>query len=581
MATDALFSGGGALAELSSHTIDCLNSLLPPFWSHHNPVDILGDATPDRFAAAAKIVIEDEHVDGLIAILTPQAMTEPTETALQLADAVSKYHKPTLAAWMGGVNVAGGRQVLNQHGIATLNTPEEAVGAFLNMAAYAHGLEVLYETPRPAAVVTRLSSAERRAQVAECLSGRHDLLDEPTTKALLDAYGISNTTPRAAHNLVEVELRAREIGFPLVMKVLSPDITHKSDVGGVRTNINSPAEAAQVYADMLQNVGLRSPTARIDGVTLQPYLAPEHKLELILGSRCDPTFGPVIMVGLGGVATEIFRDCAFELPPLDERLARGMLSRLRIWPLLRGYRGAPPLAVDRLIDTLLRYSMLIVECPEIVECDLNPLLVTPESVTALDARALVRSTLSIDAKAYSRLAIAPYPDEWIRECVLKDGSRVTLRPIRPEDSPLWHKMVDAASDQSILSRFRSQFRSVVHRDAARYCFIDYDREMAFVVETTQTGATELVGIGRLVGDSERDSAEFGALVVDAWQGRGLGAKLLDLCIEFGERAGYRQIYAETGWDNQRMLTLFRKRNFSLTHRDNDATTVRATRLLRS
>lgn len=575
MATDALAAAGGVLAEISPQSMERLNVLLPPFWSHRNPVDILGDATPDRFAAAAKILVEDDHVNAMIAILTPQAMTEPTETARKLAEAVSKFRKPTLAAWMGGMSVAAGKQILNEHGISTLNTPEEAVSAFLNMAAYAHGLEVLYETPRPASVEMLTNSADRRARVQRLTGAHQGMLDEPTTKALLDVYGIASTTPRPAHSVEELTERAGEIGFPLVMKVLSPDIVHKSDVGGVRTNINSMDEALRVYSEMLQSVTAHAPTARIEGVTVQRYLAPEHKVELILGSRRDPTFGPVIMVGLGGVTTEIFRDCAFELPPLDERLARGMLSRLRIWPLLRGYRGAPALAIDRLIDTLLRYSMLIVECPEFEECDLNPLLVTPDEVTALDARALVRSAASTDARSYAHLAIAPYPDEWIRQIALKDGSRVTVRPIRPEDSPHWHNMVDAASDQSIFARFRSQFRSVVHHDAARYCFIDYDREMAFVVETIQAGEKQLVGIGRLVGDADRDSAEFGALVIDAWQGRGLGGALLDLCLEFAAAAGYRSVYAETGWDNQRMLTLFRKRKFSLAHLSNDATTVRA------
>ncbi len=403
------------------------------------------------------------------------------------------------------------------------------------------------------------------------------LLSEPVAKAVLDLYEIPNTRPRIAASVDQAVQLACEIGYPLVMKILSPDITHKSDVGGVRINLRSTDEVRRAYEDTLRQVRDKCPQVRVDGVTLQPYVAPLYSTETILGCRRDPIFGPVLMLGMGGITAELLHDCTFELPPLDEHLARSMLERLRSWPLFTGFRGRPALAVDRLLETMLRFSTLVVECPEIVECDLNPLVVTTDDVVALDARmtidpAVIRST----ASPYGHLAVAPYPEQYDRRVTLMDGTVVVLRPLRPDDEGLWHTMVDAASEQSIMFRFRSLFRSVVHNQAVRYCFIDYDREMAFIAEVEVQGRRELVAVGRLVADRDHDRAEFGILVVDAWQGRGLGGMLLDMCLQHAREAGYKSVYAETSWDNQRILSLFRKRGFQIERFTNDPTTLRAT-----
>ena len=482
MATDALVGTRTRIAELSAETIDQLNTQLPASWSHHNPADILGDATPERFGQAASILINDPGVDGLLMILTPQAVTQPEVTAKVVVSAVAATPKPALATWMGGESVKSGRDYLRQHEIPTFDAPEDGVRAFSRMAEYAGGLRWLYATPTATPLTLPSSRRGRREQLGKLALAHVGLLDEVSSKAILDIYGIPNSTPRIAHDEDEAVRYACEIGFPVVMKIHSPDISHKSDVGGVKTGLVDAEDVRRTFAEMLAQVGGRLPGARLDGVTVQRQVTRPYGVEIILGSRRDPTFGPVIMVGLGGTTAELLHDCAFELPPLDARLARNMLETLRIWPVLAEYRGRPALAIDGLIDVMLRFSVLIAECPEIEEADLNPLLLSPTEVLALDARFALNASSPHVGRPYAHLAIAPYPEEWIREAHLKSGTNVTLRPIRPEDEPRWHVMLDLASDRTIFARFRSLFRSVVHREATRYCFIDYDREMAFVAE---------------------------------------------------------------------------------------------------
>jgi acetyltransferase len=576
MATDELIEHRGQLAELMPATIDALQQLLPPAWSHGNPVDVLGDAPPERFAAACQVVVRDPQVDGLLAILTPQAMTQPTPCAEQMAAAVAGVHKPTLAAWMGGPSVAAARSVLNAQHIPTLDTPEQAVRSFLYLASYARDLETLYQAPKAVPLPFTRTPAERcQALLAECRD-RSGTLTQTESKAILDIYDIPHTRPLLARSAAEARQAALELGFPLVMKLLSPDITHKSDVGGVRLNLHTVDDVEQAFGQIMAGVQQARPTARVAGVTLERYLDPLDGVELILGCRRDATFGPVIMVGYGGVATELFRDCSFELPPIDERLAARLLERLRCWPLLTGYRGRPAMAIDRLIETLLRFSTLIAELPQLAELDINPLLVTPHEVVALDARVVLDAQqVQPGEPLYAHLAIAPYPIDLVEPVVLTDGTPVVIRPIRPEDEPAWHAMLDAASDHSIRQRFRAPVRGSVHLQAARYCFIDYDREMAFVVEAHVAGAPQLVGVGRLVADREHETAEFAVLVIDAWHRRGLGSRLLDKCLAHARAIGIHRVRAETSWDNVPMLGLFRARGFTLHRAPNDPTTVLA------
>lgn len=562
MATDALLALGGSLAELSDDTIQALDDGLPSFWSKGNPVDVLGDATPDRFAEACEIVQKDRNVDASLVILTPQAMTDPTATATALGAVAADTRKPVLAAWMGGHMVEGGIQVLNHAGIPTYKTPESAVRAFLHLYSYAHNLDVLHETPRDIPVSFALDRSKLRDLFDIILLEGHATLSETMSKALLEAYEIPVTKPYSARSSDEAVEAADRLGYPVVLKVLSPQITHKTDVGGVRLNLADADAVRTAYDEIVEGARAMRPEADVQGVTVQRMLDLRNGFEMILGAKTDPTFGAVLMVGLGGTSAEVFRDRALGLPPLNERLARRMLESLRSWPLLQGYRGQPPVDLDLLIETLMRFSYLIADYPEITEIDINPLLVTPTEIVALDARVIIdRALVGASTRRYSHLAIAPYPEELVRPSTLEDGTPVVLRPIRPEDEPMWHDMLAAASEQSLFFRFRHVFKGTTHEMATRYCFIDYDREMAIVAEVDVDGERTLAGVGRMVSDPDQETVEYAVFVSDPWQGKGLGSQLTDYCLEIARDSGIQRVVAETTMDNQGMLSIFKKRGF--------------------
>ena len=563
MATDALIARKGALARLSQETIARLDRLLPAYWSRRNPVDVLGDAPPKRFADSLEITLADPEVDAALVILSPQAMTDATSTANAVTHVASRSRKPILAAWMGGDMVKPGVHMLNQGGVPTYDTPEHAVRAFMYLVQYARNLETLHETPRDIPLdfdFDRDRLHERFATMME----RGSILGETDSKSLLESYGIPTTSPHLATTPdLAVNLSDR-IGYPVVLKVSSRDITHKTDVGGVVLNLQSAGEVRKAFAAIMERARAHRHDARIEGVTVQRMITAVHGIELILGARRDPVFGPVVMVGTGGVAAEVFQDRALELPPLNERLARKMLESLRSWPLLKGYRGQPAANIDRLVEVLVRFSYLLADFPEIAELDINPLFVTKDDVLALDARVVVAVDDSgLPERRYGHLAIRPYPREYERPVELRDKTQLLLRPIRPEDEPLWHDLVASCSKESLWSRFRYLFKSTTHEMATRFCFIDYDREIAIVAEQEEHGSRRLLGVGRLVIDAGRESAEYGILVVDRAQGRGLGTLLTDYCLEIARRWKIAKVVAETSPDNARMLTIFRQRGFEL------------------
>lgn len=569
LATDALIARRGILAELSRETLDALNEHLPPFWSHGNPVDVLGDANSRRFARAVEIVAADGGVDAVLAILTPQAMTNPTATAVELGELAKKTHKPILAAWLGGSSMREGVQILSRTGVPTFGTPEEAVNAFMTLVAYARNLETLHETPRDIPVTFTLDRSELRARFAALVPAEGEFLSEAASKSMLEAYGIPTTRPQSARTADEAAALAGEIGYPVVLKILSPDLTHKTDVGGVALDLADEAAVRAAFDRTLATARQRRPDARVEGVTVQPMVRTDGGIELIVGARKDPVFGAVIMVGLGGVSAEVFRDRALGLPPLNERLARRMLESLRSWPLLAGHRGRPGVHLDRLIEALMRFSYLVADYPEIQEIDVNPLLATARDVVALDARVIIdrarleRERLGHPGRPYDHLALRPYPEEYVRPARMRDGTELRLRPIRPEDEPLWMDMLASCSRETIYMRFRYMFQWSTHEAAIRYCFNDYDREVAIVAETTDAGAPRLVGVGRLVADPDHESAEYAILVSDAWQNRGLGGVLTDYCIEIAAGWGVKRITAQTTSDNVRMLALFERRGFEI------------------
>ena len=471
MATDALLARGGSLSELHPATLSALDDALPPAWPHANPVDVLGDATPERYGAAVSATLADPDVDALLAILTPQAMTDPLASAQALIEAAGKRPgeatgsargvgagKPLLAAWMGGASVREARERLTAAGVATYDFPEQAIEAFMDLVSYARNIEALSETPRSVPVSFTLEREHADALIAGAVNENGEVLSELSSKTLLSAYGIPVTMPLPASSVQEAIAAAEKIGYPVALKIGSPQITHKTEAGGVELALADEQQVGDAYARILAAAKSNGGDAQARAVTVQPMAAAAAAFgghELVLGARKDPTFGAVIMLGAGGVATEVLGDHALELPPLNDTLAHRMLRSLRIWPLLAGYRGRQGIDVDALIEVVMRFSYLVAEHPELEEIEINPLFASAEGVVALDARALVdRALLARPPAPYSHLAIRPTPEEYTREATTSDGLQVTLRPIRPEDEPRWHEMLDACSPESIHMRFR-------------------------------------------------------------------------------------------------------------------------------
>ncbi|MGD2137684.1 MAG: GNAT family N-acetyltransferase [Gammaproteobacteria bacterium] len=575
IAADALLARHGELANLHDDTIGQLDRLLPDGWSHGNPVDLLDEAGPDRFAEALGIVMKDTGVDAILVICATQPTVDSLAVAGVVVEVVQKYRKPLFATWMGGNRARKCIRHLNNAGVPAHATPEQAIRAFMHLLSYARNLESLYETPREMPIRFTGNRKKLARRFHPLLQQRGDLT-ENEAKMLLKAYDIPVCDTCIAHSADQASELAGQIGYPVVLKLRSPDILHKIDIGGVVLDLQDASTVRSAYDRMLEEVRRRDPDARIDGVTLQRMIPSRNGVEMILGASKDPTFGPVIMIGLGGIATGIYGDHALGLPPLNERLARRMLESLRCRPMLQGFRGSPPVNIERLIEVMIRFSCLIADYPEIREFDINPLLVTPEGVIALDAAAVLdRGASRHPDEPYEHLAIRPYPEQFIRRPELRDGTEVSLRPIRPEDEPLWHELIASSSQESIRFRFRSLFKDSNHKMAVRHCMIDYERELAIVVETGTGNRRELIGVGQLFTDVDHETAEYAVLVPDLWQGKGVGGLLLDYCLEFAARWGISEIVAETDPENMRMLSLFRKRGFdSVIRREEDVVFLR-------
>jgi acetyltransferase len=464
---------------------------------------------------------------------------------------------------MGGQSVQTGRQILNQAGIATFDSPDRAVRAFTYLVAYRRNREILYETPRQVPINGSVNLASSRSQIEEALAAGRNTLTEVESKGLLASFGIPTSIPQAAYSADGAVQIASEIGYPVVIKINSPQILHKTEVQGVVLDVANDDEVRQVFHDMTERAKRLRPDAEVHGVTVQPMLASAEGIELIVGAKKDPVFGAVMMVGAGGITAEVLGDRALELPPLNERLAHRMLDSLRIKPLLYGFRGRQAVNVDRLVEVLMRFSYLIAENPSIAELDVNPLLVTAEKVIAMDPLIILDRQLTASLRPYSHLAIRPYPEEYIRDVTLKDGAKVLLRPIRPEDEPKWHEYLKQCSQRSIWQRFRYLFKESTHEMATRFCFVDYDRTMAIVAEVEEKGEQTIVGVARLVANADHSDAEYAILLADSWQHRGLGIVLTEFCMEICKSWGINRVLVETTTDNQPMQKIMRRQKFSL------------------
>jgi len=572
MATDALIAAGGVLAKLTDATMETLNQNLPSAWSHRNPVDVLGDAGSKRMEKATEIVLADPGVDAVLVILTPQAMTNPTVVAKAVGKLAAATPKPILAAWLGGVTMREGMRLLIENNVAAYQTPEQAIRAFMTLVAYARNLQSLYETPKDIPVQFQMNRETQRAEFV----GRHftsgPLLSEVVSKQLLATYGVAVTVPYPAGSADEAAAAARQVGFPVVLKVYSPQITHKSDVGGVVLGLENDDQVRAAFEKIVASAQAKHPGAAPIGVTVQAMADIKDGVELILGVKKDPAFGTVMMIGMGGVNAELFGDRRLGFPPLNERLARQLLESLKIWPLLNGYRGRPPVNIDKLVEVLIRMSYLAADYPEITELDINPLLATPKETIALDARVIIdRELVGTQLEPYAHLALRPYPEKYVTTAVTRDGTEVLLRPIKPEDEPLWMELLASCSKESIYSRFRYSFHWQSHEVATRFCYIDYDREIAIVAEIAVDGVRKLLGVGRLIADPDHEAVEYAVLIADAWQNKELGSILTDYCMEVAKRWKLKRIVAQTTTDNMAMIAVFAKRGFTITYNDLDST----------
>jgi len=564
MAVDTLLDLKGNLAELSEQSMQKLNDCLPPFWSHGNPVDVLGDATPERYANATKIVLDDPDVDAVLVIFVPQAVTDPADTAIEVCRLSDNTSKSIIAAWAGGQSMHRGRQIFIENDIAVFRTPEQAVRAFMTLVRYSRNLKILYETPKDIPVEFILDRKKLREKFETEYFNKNSILSEDISKQIIHAYGIDVTRPQPAYSVSEAVNIANSLGYPVVLKILSKDITHKSDVGGVVLNLNDEALVAVAYENMLKSISRNFPDADIQGATVQPMFDIKYAVELILGIKKDPIFGTVILLGMGGTCTELFQDKRLCFPPVNELIARQMIESLKICPVLKGYRGSPPKNIDKLIEAIIRLSYLAADYPEIEELDINPLLVTPKDVVALDARIVIDQSLAgKKIPQFSHLLIHPYPEKYVKPAKLNDGTDVILRPIKPEDEPMWLELLGSCSKESIYFRFRTNYFFDSHEVATQFCYIDYSREMAIVAEITKNDNRKLIGVGRLIADTNQETAEYAILITDDWQNKGLGNILTKYCMEISKELGLKRIIAETTADNKPMIAIFKKLKFRI------------------
>jgi acetyltransferase len=575
LATDALISAGAQLAELSPAIKDELNSFLPAHWSRNNPIDILGDADATRYAKSLEIAAKDPNSDGLLVILTPQAMTDATQTA-ELLRNYSKLNKPVLASWMGGTEVAAGERILNAANIPTFPFPDTAGRAFEYMWRYTYNLRGLYETPiLPGTAAARESAQARVSEiVGDARRSGRTLLSEHESKQVLAAYGIPTVPSHIATSVKEAVEAADEIGYPVVLKLHSETITHKTDVGGVQLNLKDADAVRTAFQTIEDSVLKKASRSDFIGVTVQPMIK-IFGYELIVGSSIDPQFGPVILFGLGGQLVEVFKDRGLALPPLNTTLARRMMEQTKIYTALKGVRGRRPVDLAALEGLLVRFSQLVVEQPWIKEIDINPLLASTEGLLALDARVVLHEP-GVNENDLPKLAIRPYPSQYTWTFKMKDGAEATIRPIRPEDEPRMVRFHETLSERTVYFRYLQSLQltqRVAHDRLTKICFIDYDREIALVAERTDanTGFTEIVGVGRLQRMPGTRDAEFAVVLSDSAQGKGLGTEVVRRLVDVARHEKVGRLTAEVHAENAAMLRVAQKLGFHVDRELGDPT----------
>lgn len=563
IATDSLMEEGGKLARLSKENTSKMNKFLPKNWSKSNPVDILGDASPEDYRKSMKLCLEDPDVDGLLVILTPQSMTRPEEVAREVVSL--PRNKTILASWMGEKDVEKSREILKNGNVPVYSIPENAIKCFMKMHSFERKLKLLYETPATIPHAFRPDTKGNRELIEKIVKEKRYVLTEEESKKFLSNYQIPVTKTELAKNESDAVRKSNKIGFPVAMKLCSPDIIHKTDVGGVVLNVKNPEEVRKNFKDILRKARKKIPKARIKGVIVEEMASKRH--ELLIGCRKDPIFGPAIVFGMGGVSVEIFKDTTVGLPPLNMALSMRMIEKTKIYELLKGYRNMKGVDIKSIQFLLYEFAYLVMDFPEIKEIDINPFSVDEDGGIVLDAKVILDKKIAgKKIKPYSHLVISPYPKEYVKKVRMKNGKWVTLRPIKPEDEPMEGEMFTKFSEETQRFRFFHSIKDITHEMLTRYTQIDYDREMAIIAEVKEN-KKRMAGVARIISDPFNDTAEFAIVVADPWQRQGLGSKLTDYILEISKKRGIKKVYAEMLKDNYVMKRMLLKRGFKVTEKD--------------
>lgn len=559
MATDFLSDYGVEPAILNPATIAKLDKILPPHWSRGNPIDMLGEASPEVYRQVVETCLDAAEIDGLLIMLSPVAMDDPTDVAKAIAGLLQGKSFPVLAAWIGGPGVEKGREVLNNAGVPTFDTPERAVRAFMDLCQYSRNIEMLQEIPPRLSRKLEFDRLKAKVVIRETLENEDHLLTEVEAKNLLSAYGIPVNKIEIALNGEEAVRQAGQIGYPVVMKIHSRDISHKTEAMGVRLDLRNAADVREAFRQIMDSAHKFNPEAVIEGVSVQSMVG-EKGIELIIGAKKDRDFGPVILFGMGGVMTEILADRAVALPPINRLLARKLMEETKVFRLLRGHRGQPPANLELLEEILVRLSQLVTDFAEIEELDINPLIVSKDRAVAVDARVILGKP---KVPTPHHLVISPYPNEHEVRVSVPGLKNLLIRPIRPEDAPLLKELFESLSKRSIYLRFFTPLKRMDSRMLARFTQIDYDRHIALAAIADTDTEEKLLGVARVILENNLRKAEFSAIVGDRWQGKGIGAELLKRCIDIARRRGVSTIYGTVLAENTQMLALSRKMGFSI------------------
>ncbi|KAB2313655.1 GNAT family N-acetyltransferase [Betaproteobacteria bacterium SCN2] len=562
MASDRAADLGLALAELGDDTLRKLDEALPPTWSHANPIDIIGDAGAERYRQAVTACMQDANVDGVLAILTPQAMTHPLDVAQAMIEVAGQFNKPLLTCWMGETEVASSREAFAQTRIPSFRTPEPAVEVFSYISAYYQNQKLLMQAPGPLSHHAEPDVEGARMLVENALAEHRKVLSEMESKAVLAAFRIPIARSMVARSPNEALLLAVELGMPVAMKINSPDITHKSDAGGIRLNLGNAQAVRAAYREIIDSVRENRPNARIDGVVVEPMVKKSNGRELMVGVTSDPAFGPVITFGAGGIMVEVLGDRSVALPPLNSYLARDMIRGTHVARMLKQFRHMPPVNMAALESVLLRVSEMVCELPHIREMDINPLIVDETGAIAVDARIEI-SYPPAGAERYAHMAIHPYPAHLESHWQLPEGIDLIIRPIRPEDAEIEQAFVRGLSPESKHFRFVSALQELSPSMLARFTQIDYDREMALIAVTGKGGAETEIGVARYVINPDGESCEFALVVADEWQRRGIGRRLMDALMDIAREKGLKTMEGDVLAGNRNMLNLASALGFSI------------------